>query len=78
MCDEIVNYADSLSTNVPARVASAVSIIFHIKNVRYKTHYYIVHTALLVITLLFITVIVYYHYVKCWSKLKKHIAVLTI
>ena len=35
-CDEIVNAADSVSTNVPTDVTSTLSINFHNKNVRYK------------------------------------------
>ena len=44
---------------------STVSINCHSKDVRYKIDSYILHTDLLVITLLlFVIVNIYYHYVK--------------
>ena len=69
-CGEIVRSADSVSTNIPTDFPSAVSIILHNENIRYKMDYYIAHTVLLVIILLLMSAIVYYHYVKCRSKLK--------
>ena len=74
--DEIINAADSVSTNVPAIVMSTmsrnfmstVSISFHNKKVRYKTDCYILQTVLLVVILLFIIVIICCHYTKHRSK----------
>ena len=76
MCDEIINAANILSTNVPRNVSSAVStnvtstasINFHNKKLRYKMDCYILHTILLVTILLFINAIISYHYTKHRSK----------
>ena len=73
VCDEIINVADNVSTNV----LSTVSVNFYNKKVRYKMDYYILHTVLLVIKLLFIVAIICYHYAKhrckqkCFGVLKR-------
>ena len=64
MCDEIINAADSGSRNGSANVTCTVLTNFH-RKVRYKMDYYILHTVLLGIILLFIIV-----------KTKKHIVLL--
>ena len=56
VCQEIINAANSVSINV--------SINFHNKKVRYKMHFYILNTVLLVNILLFIIAIICYHYAK--------------
>ena len=60
---EIVNVAKSVSTNVPTNLISTVSH-FHIRKVRFKIDGYILYTILLVIILLFIIAIIFYHYAK--------------
>ena len=65
-CDEIINAADSVSRNVS--IKQTVSINFHNKKVRDKMDCYILHTVLLVITLLFIFTITSYHYYKAQVK----------
>ena len=83
-CDEIINAANSVSTNVSANLMSTVStnivsnasVNFHNKKVRYKMDFYILHTILLVLLLLFIITIICYHYAKHRSK-QKNIGTLT-
>ena len=65
-CDEIINAADKVSTNV----TSTVPKHFYNKNLRYKMDCYILHTVLLVIILLFVIDIICYHYAKQRSKHK--------
>ena len=77
MCDEIINAADRVSTNVPTSVTSTVLTNFHNEKVRYKMDSYILDTILLVIILLCIITIFYYRYAKHSSKLK-NIVVLTM
>ena len=67
LCDEVTYVTDIVSTNA--------SINFDDKKVRYKMDCYILHTVLLVITLLLIIAIIY-HYAKHRSKLKNRIVVL--
>ena len=76
MCDDIMNVADSVSTNgtytlstnvtnvVLTKVTRTVPINSHDKNVRYKMDCYILYAVLLVDILLFIIPIVRYHCVK--------------
>ena len=76
MCDDIMNVADSVSTNgtytlstnvtnvVLTKVTRTVPINSDDKNVRYKMDCYILYTVLLVDILLFIIPIVRYHCVK--------------
>ena len=80
VCDEILNAADSASTNttstnvtntLPTNVMSTVSRNLHNKKVNFKMDYYILHTVLLVITLLFTNTITCYRYAKHRAKLKK-------
>ena len=74
MCDEIIYVMDIGSTNVAnaisANVMKAASRSSRCKEVRYKMDYYILHTALLVMILIFIIAIIYYRYTKHGSKLK--------
>ena len=56
-CDDIINAADSLSTNVPENVMSTASINFHNKKVGCKMDCHILHSVLLVIIFLFIIAI---------------------
>ena len=69
-CDEIRNAADSISTNRLANIKSTVLRNFNNKKLRYKTGCYFIHTALILIVLLFIIVIVCYHYAKYSLKIK--------
>ena len=57
MSDEIISVIDSTSTN-------ATNTMSDNKKVRYKMDCYVFHTFLLVAILLFIIVIICYHYVK--------------
>ena len=80
MCDEIINAADSVSTNVTntiptnmrntlaTNVISTVSTNSNDKKIRYKMHCYILHLFLLVIIVLFIITIICYHCAKLRSK----------
>ena len=65
LCNEIINAADSVATNVMSTVSTIVtstaSIKFHDKKVRYKMYCY---TILLVNILVFITTSNCYHYTK--------------
>ena len=65
MRDEIINAADSVSTNVTniilTNVTNNVSINADDKKVTYKILCYILHTVLVVIVLLFIIAIIRYH-----------------
>ena len=62
MCDEIINAAFSVSTNVPTNVmnfasinvTSVASINFRDKKVTYKMGCHVLHTGLFVVILLFI------------------------
>ena len=76
-CDDIINAADSLSTNVPENVMSTASINFHNKKVQCKMDCHILHRVLLVIKFLFIIAIICYHYATRKSK-QKNIDALTI
>ena len=84
--DEIANYSDSVSTNMPANVMctvstsvkKTVSTSFYNKAVRYKINCYIMHTVLLVVILLFIIVFTCYHFAKNRSKQKRNTDTLTI
>ena len=79
-CNEIINAADHVSTNVSASVTSTVSINavnpvsmnFDDKKIGYKINCYILHTVLLVVILLNIIAIICYHYAKHRSKQKKY------
>ena len=83
-CDEIINAANSVSTNVSANVTCTVPIIaensapinFDDKKVEYKMNCCILHTTLLGNILLFMMVIISYHYPKHKSK-QKNIGALT-
>ena len=68
--DEIISDADRVSTNVPKNNTSIVLTNFHSKKVRHKRDCYILHTALPVIVLLFLSVTICYHYAKHGSELK--------
>ena len=76
-CDETINAADSVSTNLMSTASTNVtitaSINFHNKKVRYKMDCYILHAVLL----LFMIALVCYHYTKRRSK-QKRIGELTI
>ena len=67
MCDVIMYVMDIVPKNVANTIAtnvtSAVSTNFY-KKVRYKMDFYILHTVLLVIILLFMIAIICYHYAK--------------
>ena len=73
-CDEIIGTADIVSTNVICTVstnaANIVSINFDDKKVRYNTIFFILHTVLLMVVLLFIINIIFCHYAKHRSKHK--------
>ena len=81
---EIINATDIVSINVTntittyvtntisTNVVSTVSLYSDDKKVRYNMDYYILHTVLLVIMLLFIITIICYHYAKHRSKQKKY------
>ena len=62
--------ADSVSTNVPTNVTSAVLKKFHNKKVTFKMDCHILHTILLGIILLLIIAIICYHYAKHRLELK--------
>ena len=76
LCNGIISATDIVSTNVtntvptnvtktiPTNVTSTLLTASDDKKVKYKMDCYILHTALLVITLLFIIVIIYYNYAK--------------
>ena len=64
---------DSISINVPTNVGSTIATNLHNKKVRYKMNCYILRTVLLGITLLFIIVIICYHYATHRSKLKNEL-----
>ena len=59
---------------VSTNVTSTASIICYNKKLRCKMGYYILHTILLVIILLFIIAIICYHYAKYREKIKKLLA----
>ena len=63
-CDEIISVMDFVSTKMTNTIATNASIICYREKVRYKTDYYILHTALLVIILLLIITIIHNHYAK--------------
>ena len=77
LCDEIINVADSVSTNVtnavPTNATPTVSINSDDKKVKYKMHCHILHKLLLEIIILsiFIIAIICYHYTKHRSKQKR-------
>ena len=60
LCDEIMYATDSVSTNV----TNTVSINSDDSKVRYKMDCYIFHNFLLVIILLIIIALIWYHYTK--------------
>ena len=76
LCNEIISATDIVSTNVtntiptnvtktiPTNVTSTLLTASDDKKVKYKMDCYILHTVLLVITLLFMIVIIYYNYAK--------------
>ena len=72
MWDEIINAADSLSTNVSVNVictvainvANTASTNFDNRNVEHRMNCCILRTALWVFILLFIIAIIFYHYAK--------------
>ena len=68
VCDETIYVMDSVlikMTNTrTTNVTSTVSMRRYNEKVRYKIDCYILHTVLLVITLLLIIAIIYYHYAK--------------
>lgn len=72
MWDEIINAADSLSTNVsvnvictvPINVANTALTNFDKRNVEHRLNCCILRTVLWVFTLLFIIAIILYHYAK--------------
>ena len=66
---------DIVSTNMTNTIPTNMSTNSDGKKVRYKMDCYILHTVLLVMVLLFITIIICYHYAKHRSKLKKKILV---
>ena len=70
ICDETINPADSVSTNVLTNVTSIVSTNFYNKKIGYIMDYYILNTVLLVVILLFIITIICYHYAKHRSNVK--------
>ena len=79
-CDDIINAADSISTNmtkitntISTKVMSSLSINCYDEKARYKIVCYILYIILLVIILLLIIAIIYYHYTK-----QKLIGALTI
>ena len=67
MFNEIINVANSTST---------VSISFDNKIVRYNMNYYILHTVLLVIILIFLIAFICFHYAN--RSKQKHFGVLPI
>ena len=76
--DEVIYVMDTVLTDVANTIwANDTSINSDDKKVRYKLDYYILHTVLLVIILLFIIAIISYHYAKHRTK-KKGIDALTI
>ena len=75
-CDEIINAADSVSTNVLTNLMSTASINFHNKKTRHKMNCYILHTVLLVVILPVVIAIICYPYAKHRSK-QKNIGTLT-
>ena len=80
-CDEIINAANSVSTNVscsvPINAVNTASVSFNDEKVRYKVDCCILHTFLLVVIVLFIFAINCCHYTKHRLK-QKHIGTLTI
>ena len=70
MCDEIISVMDIVSTKITNAIVTNPSINCHSEKVRYKIDCYILHTILLVIRLLLIIAIIYYHYAKHKSKQK--------
>ena len=69
--DEIINDADSVSTNVASTKQTNVSINCDNKKVRYKIDCYILQTFLLVTILLFMIAIIFDHYIIYRSKQKQ-------
>ena len=73
VCDKVINATDSVPTNVTnniptnitntisKKVVSTVSINSDDKKVRCKMHFYVLHTILLVIIVLFIIATICYH-----------------
>ena len=72
VCDEITNAIGIVSTNVtntkPTNVTSTVPLKSNDEKLRYEMECLILHTILLVITLLFIIAIICYHNTKYSSK----------
>ena len=78
MCNEIINVAYSVSTNmtttVPTNVTSTISINSYNEKARYNMDCYILHTFLLVTISLFIIPIIWYYYAKHRSLQQKILA----
>ena len=72
MCYETINIA----SNIPTNVTSTVSINSDDEDVRNKMDYYILHTVLLGIMLLFLIAIICCHYANIYKQ--KRFEVLTI
>ena len=73
-CNDVEIFIDSVSIKMthtaPTNVTSTASINSDNKKVRYEMDCYILHSFLLVIILLFIIAIIFYHYAKHKSKQK--------
>ena len=65
-----------ITSNIPTNVTSTVSINSDDKKARCKMNYYVLHTVLLVIVLLFVINFIYCHYVN--RSKQKHFEVLSI
>ena len=76
MCEGIISVTKNASTNVKnnisTNVAGTMSINFDNKKIRYNTNYYIMHALSLVTILLFVTAIIWYHYIKHTIKQKHY------
>ena len=74
MCDEIISVTGSVSPNVASTISTNVTCTKSInsddKKLRYKMNSYILHKFLIVIKLLFMITIIFYHYAKHRSKQK--------
>ena len=65
-----MNVSTNVANTISSNVTSTVSINSDEKKVRYKINCYILHMLLLATILLFIIVIICYHYTKHSSKQK--------
>ena len=68
--NDVINDADSVSTNVSTNVTSVESIKFHNKKIGYKRNCCILSRVLLVIISLFIIIIICYPFAKLMSNKK--------